>query len=196
MSIKTKITNVDFIPISLSELEGIGRFIDVEDLFIKCYELSPERFGWRKYKYPNYKILHKALTDFEEKYPEFIIKTPDGLSRQLTAEGVEWTKNRLPIFRKLLQSPEIAAPKKRPNQKILNEIAVNNLFIDFSEGRKPELDKFEVADLLLCSPDSPSALWNERLISYKSTAEDSKRTDLVDFFDYLIDDRPDWFGGD
>jgi len=78
----------------------------------------------------------------------------------------------------------------------LNEIAVNNLFIDFSEGRRPELDKFEVADLLLCSPDSPSALWNERLISYKSTAEDSKRTDLVDFFDYLIDDRPDWFGGD
>jgi len=117
MSIKTKITNVDFIPISLSELEGIGRFIDVEDLFIKCYELSPERFGWRKYKYPNYKILHKALTDFEEKYPEFIIKTPDGLSRQLTAEGVEWTKNRLPIFRKLLQSPEIAAPKKRPIRK-------------------------------------------------------------------------------
>lgn len=196
MTMRTKISNVDFIPISIFELEGIGRFIDVEDFFIKCFELSPERFGWRKYPYPNYKILHKALTDFEEKYPEFLIKTPDGLSRQLTAEGVEWTKKRLPIFQKLLQSPEFAAPKKRPNQKILNEIAGNELFIDFSEGRNPGLDKFEVADLFLCSPDSPPALWNERLISYKSTAEGSKRTDLVNFFNYLIEKRPDWFGGE
>jgi len=192
---KTKISNTDFIPISLTELEGVGRFIDVEDIFIKCYELSPERFGWRKYKYPNYKILHKALTDFEEKYPTFIIKTPDGLSRQLTAEGVEWIKERLPIFRNLLETPELAAPRRRPNQRILNEIAVNILFNDFSTGKNPELNKFEVADILLCSPDSSPELWNERLISYKSTAEDSNRPDLVNFLNYILDKKPEWFGG-
>jgi len=91
----TSIANTDFIPMALFELGGAGKFIDVENIFYRCYEISPERFGWRRYSYPNYKILYKALVDFEDKYPTLIIKTPDGLSRQLTAEGVDWINQRI-----------------------------------------------------------------------------------------------------
>src|SRR3989304_5718523 len=138
----TSIANTDFIPMALFELGGAGKFIDVENIFYRCYEISPERFGWRRYSYPNYKILYKALVDFEDKYPTLIIKTPDGLSRQLTAEGVDWINQRIQKMRKFLSTPETVPPSRRPHQRILNDIADHPLFREYSKGGNPEPDKY------------------------------------------------------
>ena len=124
-----------------------------------------------------------------------IIKTPDGLSRQLSSDGVNWIRRRISFFRKFVDLPTISQTSRRPNQRIINEIANHPLYRAYSYGNALELDKYEVADLMLCSPDSPVALWNERLETYKSTAEDSKRHDILKFLNFLFDSKPDWFGG-
>jgi len=191
---RLRIDNPDIIPIALDELGGAGRFVDVEDLFMRCYEIAPARFGWRKHKIPNYKILSKALRDFEEKYPDLLIKTPDGLKRQLSAEGIKWLRQKKPRYRKLLGSSVKPPPSRRPSQRILNELSENQLFVSYTNGEDFNLDKFSVADLLLCSPDSPTSIWKERLETFRSSAEDSNRKDLVRFLDALLRSHPEWFG--
>src|SRR5262245_61185579 len=63
-------------------------FIDVKDTFLRCFEVAPERFRWRKHLIANYKTLSKALRDFEGRHPSLLLKTEDGLSRQLSKEGI------------------------------------------------------------------------------------------------------------
>ncbi len=196
MTKKLKIDNPDFIPLVLFHKGGVGQFVDVEDIFVGCHEIAPERFGWRKYDYPNYKIVSKALRDFEGKHPDLLIKTPDGLGRQLSAEGVEWLRTRLPQYQEVVESTERFPATRRPGQRILNEISANPLVREFSSGLSPSLVKHEVADLLLCSPDSPSAIWKERLETYRSAASESNRPDLLRFLDYVKSEKPEWFGGD
>src|SRR5260221_11218026 len=99
---KSRIDNPEIVPFALFQLNGAGEFVDVEDIFDRCYQLAPERFGWRKYPYPNYKILSKALRDIEGKDPSLLLKTPDGLKRQLSAKAIQWVRDRLPEFKEIL----------------------------------------------------------------------------------------------
>ena len=193
MTTKSRIDNPDIIPLALYELGGAGRFIDVEDLFMRCYEIAPERFGWRKYEMPNYKIVSKALQSFEEKYPDLLIKTSDGLQRQLSADGVKWIRRRLPVLMKLVSSELRDPPSRRPSQRLLNEISSHQLFISYKKDVSIDPSKYEVADLLLCSPDSPVEIWQERLQTLRSAAEASSRSDLVQFLEMIAILHPEWF---
>jgi hypothetical protein len=188
-----KMDNPDIIPLAVYELGGVGQFIDVEDIFIRCWEIAPERFGWRKHKLPNYKNLYHALQHFEAQNPEILLKTPDGLGRQLSAEGVKWVRDRAPLLRKFIERPVANPPTRRPVQRQLNELAEHPLSRAFMNGALGQLQKHEVADLLVCSPDSPPAVWRERLETYRSAATESKREDLVRILEHIRNERPEWF---
>lgn len=179
------IGNSDIIPFAIYQLGGVGVFIDVEEVFEFCYQLAPERFGWRKYPYPNYKILSKALRDFEGKFPRYLIKTPDGLGRQLSADGLEWLKPRISVLEKALRVPGVNPPVRRPVQRMLNDLANSPIVQRFLAGGSPEIRKHEVADLLLCSPDSPVSVFKERMETYRAAAKDGGRIELLNFLDYL-----------
>ena len=192
---KYKVDNPDIIPFAIYQLGGIGEFIDVEDMFVYCHKLAPERFGWRKHPYPNYKSLSKALRDYEGKYPNHLIKTPDGLSRQLSAEGLEWLKRRLSVLERALRVPGTSPPTRRPIQRMLNDLASSSFAQQFLAGGRPKLRKHEVSDILLCSPDSPPSVFRERLETYRATARDGGREELLRFLDYLHEQHSEWFGG-
>lgn len=194
MSKHHKLDNPDIIPFALYQLGGIGDFVDVEDVFVHCYKIAPARFGWRKHPFPNYKSLSKALRDYEEKHTNHLIKTRDGLGRQLSAEGLEWLKRRLPILQSALQMPGTSPPTRRPVQRILNDLASNPFVQQFLAGGRPELKKHEVSDILLCSPDSSPSVFKERLEMYRATAKDGSREELLRFLDYLHEQHREWFG--
>lgn len=188
-----RIDNPDLIPFALYELGGSGAFFDVEDIFLHCYKIAPERFRWRKHDLPNYKTLSKALRDFEQSHDSLLVKTADGLSRQLSAEGNAWVRSRLPLYEKLVRKPGSNPPTRRRDNRLLNEFADNKLVSSFIEGDTPELVKHVVADLLLCAPDSPAIVWRERLETYRSAADAARRPELIEFLDFVRDTKPDWF---
>lgn len=190
-----RIDNPDVIPYALYELGGAGEFIDVEDVFVRCHEIAPERFRWRKHNLPNYKTLAKALRDFENHHPVLLIKTPDGLSRQLSAEGIEWIRERIVLLTETFSVPGMNPPTRRREHRILNELASHKVVREFLGGAEPNFLKHEIADLLLCAPDSPPSVWRERLETYRSAAADSGRPDLLRFLKVLYDQRGEWFGG-
>ena len=144
MNAKARLDNPDVIPLALYQLGGVGRYIDIEDIFMKCYELAPERFAWRKYEVPNYKIAAKALSDFEDKHPGVLIRTPDGLQRQLSAEGVKWVRRRLPVLSKLISDAVRQPPSRRPSQRLLNEISNHELFASYRNDPRTEHRKHDV----------------------------------------------------
>jgi hypothetical protein len=191
---KPRIDNLDIIPFALYELGGAGQFLDVEDIFLRCFEVAPERFRWRKHLIANYKTLSKALRDFEGRHPDLLLKTEDGLSRQLSKEGIDWVNARLELFREVLSKPGANPPTRRREQKLLNEFASHRLVRAYEKGSLDDLHKYEVADLLLCAPDSPRAVWKERLETYRSAATAAGRPNLVEFLDYLRSNKPEWFG--
>lgn len=190
-----KFDNPDFIPFAVDDLGGTGEFVDVEDVFVRCHKLSRERFGWRTKDYPNYKIASKALRDFEEDNPSLLIRTPDGLRRQLSAEGIEWVRRKRPLFGKVVGAPGRNPPRRRTGQRFLNDVEDHPLCLHFVNGEAPELTKHLVADLLLLSPDSSPEKWSERLETFRSAAADSQRVDVLSFLDYLKAEQPDWFKG-
>lgn len=195
MTKKQRIDNPEIIPFALHQLGGAGQFVDVEDIFLRCFEVAPERFRWRKHLIANYKTLSKALRDFETRHPDLLLKTEEGLGRQLSKEGLEWVNERLDLFEAVLSQPGSNPPTRRREHKLLNEFADHRLVAAFEKGTLENLPKYEVADLLLCAPDSPTSVWKERLETYRSAASAAGRPNLVDFLNHLRSSKPEWFGG-
>jgi len=189
------LSNQDIFAYALYRLQGAGRFVDVEDVYEECWRLSESRFGWRKHKYPNYKVASKAQRDFEEAHPGLVLKTRDGLGRQLSAEGVVWVRTRLTEFERLASGDTRAPAIRRASHRVIRELLTNRLVGSFLAGKRPELGRVEVADILHSAPDSSSVAWRQRLLTLRAAAEDDERPDLIGFLDYIQSEHPEWFDG-
>jgi hypothetical protein len=190
---KSVVDNPDIIPYALYLAGGAVEFIDVEDIAVKCYELAPERFGFRKYSYPNFKTFSKALRDLEEKRPDLLMRTPDGLQRQLSPEGLQLVERRRSLFERALGTEGANPPTRRRTQRVLNELRGQRLVEQYLAGERPDLVRHEVADLLLTAPDSPPDDWLRRAQSLQAAAADAGRADIRAFLEWVQATKPEWF---
>jgi hypothetical protein len=189
------LSNQDIFAYALYQLQGAGRFVDVEDIYVECFRLSPSRFGWRKHPLPNYKVASKAQRDFEGSRPELLLKTPNGLARQLTAEGVEWIRSRLSEFQALDTGDSKAPKTRRASYRAVSELIQSKSFRAYQAGDRSIPSKLEIAELFHCAPDSAPSIWRERWASARSAAVDNERDDALAFLTFLNEVAPEWFGG-
>lgn len=56
-----EIKNIHVAVYALYELGGTGRRVHTEEIAEKCKQLSPDRFKWAKYDYPDKELVRKAL---------------------------------------------------------------------------------------------------------------------------------------
>lgn len=189
------VDNPDIVLYAVYLTGGAGGFVDVEDIAVKCFELAPERFGFRRHPYPNYKTFAKALRDYEGKRPEDLIRTPDGLMRQLSPEGLKRVKRLLPVLERVFGTRGANPPTRRRNQRVLNEFRDHPIAQAYLSGAKPALSKFDVADLLMCAPDSPTDEWDHKAKSIETAAIEAGRPDLASIVREIRDEKPEWFGG-
>ena len=65
---------------ALSQLDGAHRMVDVEEVFVRCFEVAPLRFSWRTGEdLPDYKKCSKALRDAEARRPASSRRPATGL---------------------------------------------------------------------------------------------------------------------
>lgn len=85
--------NPQIVAIATYLLGGKSKFIDIEDIAIKAYELSPERFSWRRHPVMvDLGTVRDACSDAKkEKNGQLLVGTPSK-GYMLTAEGVAFTK--------------------------------------------------------------------------------------------------------
>ncbi len=190
----SELNNQDIFLYALYRLGGAGQYVNVEEVVQECWRLSPTRFGWKKLEYPSDRTGWAAVGHIENGRGDLMMKTPNGLGRQLSAEGVEWIRSRLPSFERLA-AKETRAPKtRRPSFKVVAEASQHPWAAAYLAGdRNRQLGRLEAAVLLKCAPDSPRDVWRQRMATLRSAAADNERTDIIELLEYIEQSHPEWF---
>ena len=89
----TPVTNTDLLLYALYRLGGAGKYVDVEDVFMEMWRLTPGRSSWRKYRQPNYKIMSQAIADLMRRDEGSELLLGAGDTRQLSAGGVRYVES-------------------------------------------------------------------------------------------------------
>lgn len=182
---------------ALDQLGGTTKFIDIEDIFLKCFEIAPERFAWRtRSDLPDYKRCSKALRDAEARTPRLLVKRQDAFRRQLTADGQRWVEANSGRLQDILSGTasgeHLASP---PNRRMLAMLKSAPVFEAWKNTGELESEKWRYADLFKCSPDSDQRIWRSRLEQIRSAAHAASDEDALSFLEKLIATSPEWFGG-
>lgn len=183
---------------ALYELGGSDDFVDIENVFLRCFELAPQRLSWRtRPDLPDFKKCAKALQEAEARRPLLLVKTGDTFGRQLSVHGQNWIRANATRLRAQLKSGKIVRePKRRPRSRMLTEAEQATAFTEWRTERTAPIEKWKMAELLRCSPDSDVAVWRNRFAALRGAAHAADRKDLIQFLKVIADTHMDWFGGD
>ena len=69
-------------------------------------------------------------------------------------------------------------------------------FTEWCVDRIVPTEKWRMAEVLRCSPDSDTAVWRNRLDTLQAAAHAADRKDLLEFLDAVASTHRNWFGGD
>lgn len=84
-------------------LGGADRSIDTEDAAIKCHELAPSLFSWRKYKQQiNLELVRVSLSDAKKTKNRALLTGSGRDGWRLTSSGLDWVRR---TGKKLLRAP-------------------------------------------------------------------------------------------
>jgi hypothetical protein len=183
---------------ALHELGGGDDFVDIEQVFLRCFELAPQRLSWRtRPDLPDFKKCAKALQEAEARRPALLVKTGDTFGRQLSVHGQKWIAANARRLRAQLKSGEVVQePRRRPRSRMLAEAEQASAFVEWRVDPAAPIEKWKMAELLRCSPDSDVTVWRTRLATLRAAAHAADRRDLTRFLDDVVADHMDWFGRD
>ena len=182
---------------ALYELGGSEDFVDIETVFLKCFELAPQRLAWRTQPtIPDYKKCAKALQEAEARRPPLLLKTGDSFGRQLTVHGQKWiTTNSTRLRAQLRAGKVVREPRRRPSSRLISEAEQTSAFAEWESAQMLPANKWQLAEMLRCSPDSDLTTWRNRLETLRSAAHAAGREGLLAFIAAVETAHADWFGG-
>ena len=163
----SKANNQDAFIWSLFLLGGADRQVDVEDLFIKCFQIAPARLGWRtRPELPDYKKISKALQSVEAKTHCGLVQKIDQYHRRLTVAGVNWVLGNEVILRKVYGGDKaVAASNNSTFERKRTRLRKHSVW------RNDNPDLTSLADALECTPLSGLSVWRTRLTELERTAQ-------------------------
>jgi hypothetical protein len=188
------VNNSDVFLWALYELGGADDFVDVERAFIKAFDLAPLRLSWRtRPDLPDLKKCSKALRDAEGRKPRLLVKKGAEM-RRLTVEGQRWIEENFDRLAEALGSDRVVrAPLTRAPSRLVGEALRSPVFAMWRETGVMTEEKWRVAEVLRCSPDSSRTVFRDRLETLRGAAYSAGRNDALDFLDALAKERADWF---
>jgi hypothetical protein len=188
------VTNSDVFLWALYELDGADKFVDVEDAFIKAFELAPLRLSWRtRPDLPDLKKCSKALRDAEGREPRLLVKKGAEM-RRLTVEGQQWIEENFDRLAQALGgSRPVRAPRTRTPSRLVSQALQSPVFTAWRETGRVTKEKWRVAEMLRCSPDSSRTVFRDRLETLRGAAYSAGRHDALELLDALATERADWF---
>ena len=179
--------NQDVFIWALHLLGGSDRDVDVEEIYLKCFELAPARLGWRTHpEIPDYKKTSKALQSVEANTHVGLVHRPHKYSRRLSTQGIDWVNR----FSEILNhnysgSPVVASKATNQYERQRHEVKSSAAWAKFSTTQE-EIDLVEYANALQCSAASPNSVWLGRINSLKRAAEVLQDQELDDFAEQLL----------
>ena len=182
--------NQDVFIWALFLLGGADKDVDVEDIYLKCFELAPARFGWRtKPDIPDYKKISKALQSVEAKTHAGLVQKSNEYLRRLSVAGVKWVETWKPILEASYSGAPVPADKVHNQYEMLrSNVTGSHVWKRFNVGDFT-LDIADVAAALGTSPASPKATWDSRinsLLRASDVLQDPKLKEFAELIDGTI----------
>jgi hypothetical protein len=177
--------NADLLVWSIFLLDGYERWVDVEEMYLKAFELAPARLGWRtRPDIPDYKKCAKALQELEDvkrsEHLGLLVKQGSYL-RKLTDEGFRWCREYQTILSKLYSGGVVPAAATQEASRVIRDLEQSEAFQDFLRNGRLNCDLWELAEAMRCMNDSPELVWSARFDSISVAAMTNDRQDIVDF---------------
>jgi hypothetical protein len=181
--------NQDVFLWALYLLGGSDMDVDVEEIYLKCFELAPARLGWRTHPdIPDYKKAAKALQSVEASTHIGLVHKPHKFSRRLTVAGVRWVESYKEILEENYSHKPVMASKTSNNyERMRQEILKSHAWLTYKNLNEIE-DIADAAAALQCSPASPQSTWRSRINNLKRASDVLKDNDLLEFAE-LIDNK-------
>jgi hypothetical protein len=164
---------------------GYERWVDVEELFLKAFELGPNRLAWRtRPDLPDYKKCAKALQEVEDP------KRSDHLglflkngkyTRKLSEEGLKWCESYRSILAHLYGGGYVRSQSSSEAGRLISGVDRSEAFKHFLSTGKVSAEIWLIADALQCLPNSSRAVFMARLDGLQVAATHNGRTEIVEF---------------
>jgi hypothetical protein len=181
--------NQDVFIWALYLLGGSDKDVDVEEIYLKCFELAPARLGWRtRPELPDYKKAAKSLQSVEASTHVGLLHKPHKFSRRLTLEGVRWVE----LYQQILEDnyshkPVMASKSHNSYERVRQFIVKSNAWQTFKNSQDVQ-DIGDAAAALQCSPASPQSTWQSRINNLKRASDVLNDKELMEFAE-LIDNK-------
>ena len=166
-------------------LGGADKFVDVEDLFMKAFELAPARLSWRtRPEIPDYKKCAISLYEIEDPkrsaFTDSILKN-GAYQRKLSIAGSNWCETYSSHFAKLYSLGIVPSAAIQDDGRIIRSIESSTIYVNFLKNPQIELPLYEIADLFRCMPDANDAVWASRFDLAEHAAKRNGRDSVILF---------------
>jgi hypothetical protein len=179
--------NADLIVWACYVAGGYERWIDVEQLYLKAFELGPNRLGWRtQLDIPDYKKCAKALQEVEDP------KRSDHLglflklgryTRKLSDEGLLWCESYRSLLEGLYGGGFVPSQSISEMARVLSAFDKSDAYRAYVKTKSIDVELWELSDALQCLPTSARDVWMARLDRLRLAADANGRHDVVEFIE-------------
>lgn len=164
---------------------GFGRWIDVEDLFLRAFQLAPHRLSWRtRSDLPDYKKLSKALQSVEDsqrtKHHGLLMQNGEHL-RKLTTTGKEWCEQHLVHLESLYGAHQVPSSANQAPARLVRYVTGTEAFKYFVSTGQVTRQRWQLAEALQCLVDSSAEVWNQRLDELQAAGEATANQHITRF---------------
>ena len=177
--------NADLLIWSMFLLDGQERWVDVEEMYLKAFELAPARLAWRtRSDIPDYKKCAKALQELEDvKRSEHLglLMKQGSYLRKLTDDGFRWCREYQTVLSKLYSDGVVPSAATQEAGRVIRDLEKSEVFQNFLSDGQLGCDLWELAEAMRCMVDSPEPVWGTRFDSISVAAIANGRQDIVEF---------------
>jgi hypothetical protein len=174
-------SNQDVFLWALYQLGGADQAVDVEDIYLRAFEIAPARLGWRtRPDIPDYKKIAKALQSVEASTHVGLVRKVDTYRRMLTPDGIAWVENYRSVLERLYGGTvAVPPPASSEAAEIISRVKESDAFIAWRVQGAVDLADAGVA--LGCSAASPESVWQRRCDAVIRAASLTSNTEITRF---------------
>ena len=172
------VSNVVVVMTVLDRLGGAERFVDIEEVALEAFKLAPDRFGWRTRRdLPSWERVRTAFVHANQEARSrgigpVLFSNQEGEGWRLTAQGVKYARENT---WKVQAAPTEGRPMRRGGASVsrVRQIRNHPAFSRFMHGTPvAEIERYQLAEVLLCPPDSPVAAVIRKVATAEAAAAD------------------------
>lgn len=170
--------NTDVFVWALYVLNGADKPVDVEDIYLKVFEIAPLRFGWRtRPDLPNFKKTAKALQEVEAKSHVGLLQRTSANLRRLSPAGKTWVEQNRHTLEATYGVSVVEAPSNSELTKRVKSLTSNPVYSIWRSGA--EISMTHLSVLLNCSKSSAQVVWENRLTDLEQLGSLTKDEEIL-----------------